>query len=274
MIMLPDAFLNYAYFWRRKWAIEMTELQGPPNPHKMLVDTTRILPSICTSVKKDNGSIITNAKVIGAGFVPKKDYMIELTKIFKDHIKKEGMTAESTIAFGRHELQSKEDRQKMRDFQKKSLKLLIEKLYFEKEEALQKMDFTKLCTIELANQYPEKPAHTWNYVQTNKEGTLLYFTPPVLTSKELEIVPPVIIIVILSFPFPFILFSVSFSSFGFSKILIDFMFFFLKPTLYPFFNFNNKTPESWLSNKIPISSFPVFNSREILVPASIFFIKP
>lgn len=181
MTMMPDAFLNYAYFWRRKWAIEMTELQGPPNPHKMLVDTTRILPSICTSVRQDDGSIITNAKVIGAGFVPQKDHMIKVTKIFKDHINKEGMSADNTVAFGRHELQTKEDRQKMREFQKKSLKILIENLYFEKEEAPQKIDFSKLCTIELAKQYPGKPAHTWNYVQTNKKGTLLYFTPPVLS---------------------------------------------------------------------------------------------
>ncbi|RMF95598.1 MAG: hypothetical protein D6734_05230 [Candidatus Schekmanbacteria bacterium] len=181
MTMLPDVFLNYAYYWRRKWAIEMSELQGPPNPHKMLVDTTRILPSICTSIKKEDGTIITNAKVIGAGFVPKEEHMIKITKIFKEHIKKEGMDAANTVAFGRHELQTKEDRAKMREFQKKSLKLLIEHLYFEKDEAPNKMDFTKLCTIELGNQYPGKPAHTWNYVQENKKGTLLYFTPPVLS---------------------------------------------------------------------------------------------
>ncbi|MBI5375415.1 MAG: hypothetical protein HZA77_08265 [Candidatus Schekmanbacteria bacterium] len=181
MTLMPDAFLNYAYFWRKKWAEEMINLQGPPNPHKMLVDTTRILPALCTATKGPDGSLLTNAKIIGAGFVPKKDYMIEVTKIFKDHIKKEGMAADSTSAFGRHEHATKEDREKLRDYQKKSLIMLSKLMYLEKEVAGQKMDFSKVCTIELGHQYPDKPGHTWDYVQKSDKATLLYFTPPVLS---------------------------------------------------------------------------------------------
>jgi hypothetical protein len=181
MARLPDEFLSYAYFWRRKFAQEAGEGRQGQDPSKMMIETTRILPALCNAKKNPDGTIATNAKIIGAGFVPRRDYIDEVTKVFKEHIKKEGMDAASTFAFGRHEYATKEDREKIRGYQKKALGLLLKYLYFEKEDAEKKMDFTKLCTIELGNQYPERPAHAWNYAQEDKKATLLYFTPPVIS---------------------------------------------------------------------------------------------
>ncbi len=180
-IRLPDEFLNYNYFWRQKWAKELVDGKVPDNMFKMLIDTTRILPALCSAELNPDGTISTNAKIIGAGFVPKKERLAEVSKIFRDHIAREGMAADKTEAFGRHELASKEDKEKMREFQKKSLKILIDNMYFDKEIADQKIDFTKICTIELGNQYPGKPAHMWNFAQKNNKATLLYFTPPVVS---------------------------------------------------------------------------------------------
>ena len=181
MVKLPDEFLNYAYFWRQKWAKEMVERKGVENIHKIFIDTTRILPALCSAEINARGEIATNAKIIGAGFVPKPEYLEQTTKIFKEHIIREGMDASKTTAFGRHEHATKEDREKLRDFQSKSLKLLIENMYFDKGIADTRIDFTKLCTIELGNQYPGKPAHMWKFAQKNKKATLLYFTPPVIS---------------------------------------------------------------------------------------------
>ena len=181
MARLPDEFLNYAYYWRKKWAKEMLEGKGMENPHKLLIDTTRILPALCSSQMNSDGAIATNAKIIGAGFVPKEKYIKEIVKIFKEYIVKEGMDASKTVEFGRHELASKEDKEKLRNYQRKSLKLLHETIYFEKEASEEKMDFTKLCTIELGKQYPGKVAHAWNFAQKSRKATLLYFTPPVLS---------------------------------------------------------------------------------------------
>jgi len=181
MPKLPDEFLNYAYYWRQKWAREMLEGKGPENMHKLLIDTTRILPALCSAEYNADGTITTNAKIIGAGFVPKREYLEETTKVFKEHIVREGMDASKTIAFGRHEHATKEDKEKLRLFQRKSLKILLENMYFDKEVAEDRIDFTKLCTIELGNQYPKKPAHMWNFAQKNKRATLLYFTPPVIS---------------------------------------------------------------------------------------------
>lgn len=181
MTRLPDEFLNYAYFWRKKWAKGMESMGKDVDRSKFLVDATRILPAVSIAQQNDDGTITTNSKIIGCGFVLKREFLDEATKVFKEHIVREGMDASSTTPFGRHEKATKEDKEKLREFQSKSLKLFQKKLYFEKEEAEKMMDFTKLCTIELGNQYPNRPAHMWNFAQNNKKATLLYFTPPVLS---------------------------------------------------------------------------------------------
>jgi hypothetical protein len=40
--------------------------------------------------------------------VPRKEYLEEITKVFKEHIMKEDMDAERTTPFGRHELMGRD----------------------------------------------------------------------------------------------------------------------------------------------------------------------
>jgi len=181
MTRLPDEFLNYAYFWRKKWASGMESMGKDVDRGRFLVDVTRLLPAVSIARQNDDGSITTNSKIIGCGFVLKPEFLKETTRVLKEHIIREGMDAQSTTPFGRHEKATKEDKEKLRAFQKKSLQLFQKHLYFDKEEAEKRMDFTKLCTIELGNQYPNRPAHMWNFAQKNSKATLLYFTPPILS---------------------------------------------------------------------------------------------
>jgi hypothetical protein len=175
MIRLPDEFLDYAYYWRKKWA------EGMESMGKDVDRSKRILPAVSIAQQNDDGTITTNSKIIGCGFVLKREYLNEATNAFKELIVKEGMEAASTTPFGRHEKASKEEKEKVRKLQGKALKLFQKYLYFDREEAEKRIDFTKLCTIELGNQYPNRPAHMWNFAQNNKRATLLYFTPPVLS---------------------------------------------------------------------------------------------
>ena len=89
--------------------------------------------------------------------------------------------------------------------------------------------------------------------------------------EEEEIVPPVIINSTTGFPDIF-LFSSCFPSFAFSKTLMPLASLFLIPILYPESNFNNKIPFSWLSNKMPSSSFLFFSFTIISSPIFAFFI--
>ncbi|MCS7368005.1 MAG: hypothetical protein NDF52_09040, partial [archaeon YNP-WB-062] len=79
-----------------------------------------------------DGRIFVNAKVVGAGFILKENYIDEaLVKLRKHYLRGEDM-----------------DRL---NYAMEGVKLLLEVLYFDDEaEAYEKVDFTKIATLELA----------------------------------------------------------------------------------------------------------------------------
>lgn len=101
------------------------------------------------------GSAGLNASVKGVGFIPKDEYLEEVLEIYLEHIKtyKEGD----------------------KTYGERGLKILIDQLY--SEEAREKIDFTRLVTLELAKK------QSWTNYHENPEACLIFNQPPVVSYK-------------------------------------------------------------------------------------------
>ena len=68
--------------------------------NKMMLDITRLLPTVCTAVKAEDDSIHINGKIMGVGFVLKLQYLRKVADIFKNFMKEAGIDAESALKAG------------------------------------------------------------------------------------------------------------------------------------------------------------------------------
>lgn len=145
MIDSSNPFLIWAYNGRRALLDDIYNKRITDNS-KMFVEFTRHTPVMIT-----NGPAGLNGSVKGFGFVPRKEYIGEISDKLME-----------VIRLG--ESASENDR----------LKALIDIVYSENNR--EKIDFDKLISLELAKK------HTWENVNNGCcSCTLVYYQPPVIS---------------------------------------------------------------------------------------------
>ena len=188
MANLPDEFIKYSYMMRSRWIKSIFDGTFEMDKNKMMLDITRLLPTVCTAMKADDGSILINGKIMGVGFVLKPQYLRETADVFKNFMKEVGVDAESALKAGGYNRFSTGGMPE--EWQIKALELLSEHIYFDMDKAKERVDFEKLGTIEMGTEFPGKAAHMHKYLQENKSATLVFFTPPVISYEiraEIEV---------------------------------------------------------------------------------------
>ena len=159
--MLPEDFIEWAYFGRVRVIKRM--LRGEIDPSKFIIDMTRHTPVLCTARVLEDGSVFVNAKVVGAGFVPKYNLLKEVIVKLRAHV-----DHLSDIS--------------IEEYRKEGLKLLLNTVYFEeKERAYETIDFKRIAMLEIASRIPWSSKHTWRNLQKNKRACLLYYMPPTIS---------------------------------------------------------------------------------------------
>jgi len=172
VVKLPEQFLEWNYYPRRDNAKLFLEGKHEQDMNKFFLDSTRHNPALCTAYQRDDGSIFVNAKIVGVGYVLKKEKLQTAITAFKHHLEN------GDKLFG----EAGEDRTKvdesMKKYQQEAMLLLIEHIYLPQEEAHATVDFTKMSTMELAKSKPWSSKHTWKIIQTNRTACLLFYQPP------------------------------------------------------------------------------------------------
>ncbi len=170
-VELPIQFLRWNYFSRLEAIKELSERELPEDMNLFLLDSTRHNPALCTACAKPDGSIYVNAKIVGMGYVLRKQFLRDATEDLSRHIE----WGDKIIA------ESRTDEQKrvaLSRYQRGGLLLLLQHLYLEPEEAMRRVDFTKMSTIELAKSRRQSSKHTWSIVQGNRTACLVFYRPP------------------------------------------------------------------------------------------------
>ncbi len=176
MTLLPQRFLDWNYYPRRE-LVKNLLIGGVSSPEKMFLEFMRHNPVLITGAMVD-GRIRVNGKVVGCGYVVKRDLLKEISSVFRDHI------AMSDEAYEKIE-DNRERRKLYEEHARRGANLLLKHIYLPKGEAPSTIDFELLATVELAKSLPWSTKETWKLVQLNKSASLVFFQPPV-TSFEVK----------------------------------------------------------------------------------------
>jgi hypothetical protein len=171
VVELPEIFLHWNYFPRRTSALNFLEGKHGGDAAKFFLESTRHTPALCTAFQKPDGTISVNAKIVGVGYVPKKEFINKAIEDFKRHLQKGDIDLSEAK-------ERKEREIALAEYRKNAMRLFLKHLYLSPEEARIRMDFTKLSTIELALSKPNSSKHTWSILQENKTACLLFYRPP------------------------------------------------------------------------------------------------
>jgi len=174
VVKLPQKFLSWNYVGRRESAKAFIEGRHGQDMSLFFLESTRHNPALCTAFQKPDGAVFVNAKIVGAGYVLKSEYLPEATRAFHQHLE----FGDSLFSTAKT---SKEKKEATEKYQRNSMQTLLEHLYLEPEEARRRVDFTKMSTIELAKSKPYSSKHTWKIVQKNRTACLLFYRPPNLS---------------------------------------------------------------------------------------------
>ena len=172
MVSLPDSFLRWNYFPRRKALLELVNRDSTVGLDRFFLESTRHNPALCTAFQREDGEIFVNAKIVGVGYLVRDKYLGAAIEAFEEHLEYgDKLFAENQA--------SNEKEKNSRDYQKAGASLLLEHLYFEDPEAAaERVDFGKMSTIELALSKPHSSKHTWQIVQHSLSACLLFYQPP------------------------------------------------------------------------------------------------
>jgi len=174
MVRLSDMFLEWNYYPRRRLIEEML-VGGKGSPEKLFLEFTRHNPVLCTAAVGEDGTIEVNGKVVGCGYVVKREVMSEVIKVFGEHLKTTDELYE----------EARGDKDKLREVysehSKRGAKLLLKYIYLPKGEAEGVVDFEKLATVELAKRIPWSSKHTWRIVQRSRRACLVFYQPPTIS---------------------------------------------------------------------------------------------
>jgi len=139
---LPDSFYSWAYRGRAEMVHRMQEGQEVAR-EQVFLNFTRHCPTLITG-----GPAGLNGAVKGVGFVPKPRHLSRTIDAYRKHIES-----------GWHE-----------GYPDEGLQLLTKHIW--SDEAAQRLDFSRLVTLEMAH------GHTWANLQQDPRVTLVYFQPP------------------------------------------------------------------------------------------------
>lgn len=171
VVQLPISFLRWNYFSRREMIEALLEGKYEGDINFFFLESTRHNPALCTAFVKPDGTIYVNAKIVGAGYVLKEAFLQEAIEALSHHVE----SGEELLAGAATD---KERKEAMKRYQRDGMLLLLRYLYLGYEEAMRKVDFTKLATIELALGKPRSSKHTWSILQKNRSACLLFYRPP------------------------------------------------------------------------------------------------
>jgi len=172
VVELPERFLRWNYYPRRDSAKTFVEGKHDLDMNKFFLESTKHNPALCTACQREDGSIFVNAKIVGAGYVLKKERLSATIEAFKAHLEN-GDKLFSEVG----EDKAKVD-EAFRRYQREAMLLFIEHLYLPEPEAHSFVDFTKMSTMELAKSKQWSSKHTWQIVQKNRTACLLFYKPP------------------------------------------------------------------------------------------------
>jgi len=139
-----ESFFKWAYDTRANTVLKL--LNGEEMSHD------KLFLSFCshTPTFVSNGPAGLNASIKGIGFLPKEEYLEETLAAYIEHIKS----------------YDKEDK----GYSNRGLKVLEKYMYG--GDARNRIDFTKLGSLELAKK------HSYKNYKANPEATLCYYQPP------------------------------------------------------------------------------------------------
>jgi len=170
-VRLPDKFLEWNFYGRRR-LIERLLREGRINADRLLLEFMRHTPVLCTAAPRNYGTVELNGKVVGVGYVLKREKMGGAIKALREHLKATDEEYEAV----------REDGERLRrlyeEHSRRGLELLLRYLYLPPSEAEGAVDFEKLATVELAKRLPWSSKHTWRIVQKSKAACLVFFQPP------------------------------------------------------------------------------------------------
>lgn len=171
---LPERFLKWNYYPRREGALNIVKGIYPTDMNLFFLDSTRHAPALSTAYVREDGSIFINSKIVGMGFILKEKYMKYAIEAMKNHINNGDKIFQN--------LTNQDERKNaIREYQMGAMRIFLDYLYLEPEEAQEKVDFTKMSTIELATTKPYSSQHTWKIVQKNNSCCILFYRPPSLS---------------------------------------------------------------------------------------------
>lgn len=142
---IPQAFVKWAYHDRAALIRRQAEGEQVP-PHEIFMGFSRHTPAVVSY-----GPAGLNASIKGVGFIPKAEYLKEILDAYLEHI----------------------ERGWRNGYERDGLQLLRDRLYG--EGCLERIDFTRLGTLELARD------HSWNNLRANPAVTLLFYQPPAIS---------------------------------------------------------------------------------------------
>lgn len=170
MVRLPNKFLEWNYYPRRRLVEKM--LSGEQTrPEKFFLEFTRHNPALITAAVID-GRLVVNGKIVGCGYVLKREFLGEAIRVFRQHIRESDEEYEK-VAGDREALMRLYEKHAKRGAQ-----LLLKHIYLPRGEADKYLDFEKLATVELAKRIPWSAKQTWRIVQHSNIASLLFFQPP------------------------------------------------------------------------------------------------
>lgn len=169
MARLPKEFLEWNYFARRELLLKVSRgsIGDPTSVFRELA--ARHNAVLCTAASLPNGSVEVNGKVVGVGYVLKREHLGEAVRRLGEHLK---LSDEALLSGG------KSTEEVLRGHAERGLKLLLELVYLEPGLAEERVDFEKLASLELALRVPHSSKHTWTLLQRSRRACIVFFQPP------------------------------------------------------------------------------------------------
>lgn len=169
MARLPREFLEWNYYQRRELLARASQgFAGDPGSVFREI-AARHNAVLCTAACLPGGEVEVNGKVLGVGYVLKREFVGEAVERLEEHLKLSD-EALSSGGRGREEV--------LREHAARGLRLLLDLVYLEPSLAEEKVDFEKLASLELALRVPHSSKHTWGIVQRSRRASLVFFHPP------------------------------------------------------------------------------------------------
>jgi hypothetical protein len=86
LVALPESFLRWNYFPRRKALLGLVNCRAIADADRFFLESMRHNPALCTAFEMENGEVFINAKIVGAGYVAREDYMDAAIEALEKHV--------------------------------------------------------------------------------------------------------------------------------------------------------------------------------------------